>query len=173
MDGKTLKPKVLQVLKKTKILVAMATTLFLSSFIKQNDPITVKMYLVEWNTKYTVIRTIKNIKETHLFYVESKETDLNDIFLNYDDCIKKLSSQDTLSGLSAGTNAYVEICFKTKVAKLYFKDTGEYFYAGNWHKCNSALFYHLFRYFSNDLVNKAALDKAKSNVNDNLWHTNK
>jgi len=157
------------------LFILILSAFFISFPSNQEKKISiVKIYLVKWDSRYTLIRTISNIKETALFYFETKDVDLHEMFYDYKDCISKLKSQEKIiESISATTNVCVEMYFGKKVVKLYFKNSGEYYFEDSWYKMNSALYYYLFLFFSNELIPHETLEIAKNNTQDYFWHTDK
>ena len=139
---------------------------------KQSGITKIKIYMVKWNSRYTIVRNIENIKNSYLYIFEMKDNELYNYFDDYTDGDNKLKSQDTTNFKYNSCNILVEIYFKKKKLSLYFKNTGEYYFNGLWYKINSGLYYNLFSYFSEELIPPETLKKAKLKMNKNFWVTN-
>ncbi|MGQ0828677.1 MAG: hypothetical protein ACT4ON_09805 [Bacteroidota bacterium] len=134
----------------------------------------IKIYSVEWNLKSKLAYTIDNFKDRYRYYFEYKENNLETMFIDYDDCIEKLSSQKIISSDSASEDMirdYVELYFgKKKKIELFFDYKGNYYFQKKWHSRNDGFYYTLFKYFSNEMISKKLIEEAKKNFKDPLWH---
>jgi hypothetical protein len=129
----------------------------------------IKMYMMRWNVKYRIVPEISNIKDNYEYYFESNGSYLRNMFIDYQDCDKKLKSQRKL-GMEDMTIAYVcvELFFKRKKITLYFCDE-IYNYKGNWYEMHPGLYYYLFFPFSNSIISNETLNKAKENKKRDIW----
>ena len=156
--------------------------LFASSFhssIAQTDQdnmsydIHVKMYFCAWERYYSIARLNTNIQELHSFYFESHMSDVMHQFDDYEDCVEKLHSQDTIQVLSNNkkilVNVLVELSFGEERVDLYFLRTGDYLLDNIVYKRNSGLYFSLFKYFSNELIPEDILLKSKEAMVDIYW----
>ena len=137
----------------------------------------IKIYAVSWNALYTMPRKIDNIKKTHIYYFETKDSDFEKMFLDYSDCINKLSSQKELALKDSikknRTNVLAELYFgNKKVVSIFFDNDGNYYFTDKWHVKNYGLYYLLFKYFSNEIIPQAVINDAKKNLKDDFWHYN-
>jgi len=135
----------------------------------------IKIYSVEWNLKSKIPYTIDNFKNYYKYYFETKENDLENMFLDYNDCVEKLASQKELilsdSIKTKKINALVELAFgKNKKVELFFDYKGNFYFRNKWHARNDGLYYILFKYFSNVIISQPSIEEAKQNVKDDLWH---
>jgi hypothetical protein len=112
----------------------------------------VKIYAVEWDIKSKFAFTIDNFKTRYSYYFEIPELNVDDLFMDYNECVELLSSQKTISSDSAASDyirQYVELRFyKRKTIKIYFDIRGNYYFKNKWHVRQDGLYYNLFRYFS-------------------------
>ncbi|MBA3680508.1 MAG: hypothetical protein H0W73_05000 [Bacteroidetes bacterium] len=135
----------------------------------------IKIYSISWNTAYKLARTTKNIKQKYIYYFETDVTWLDVMFLNYEDCIEKLSKQKVIASADSlskaiRTNVLVELCFPNKrIVKVYFNNEGDFYFNGNWHKRNDGFYYLLFKYFSDEIIPPTTFQEAKKNYKDKLW----
>lgn len=165
MVGKMLKQKGQLVLNQNRYKYLFSLLLSLNLFCVGQNSILAKMYFVKWDSRYTLIRTTENIKQTKLFYFESIDLDLEDLFADYKDCALKLKSKENeIDSMNTSTNVCVELCFKRKVIRLFFKNSGEYCFNGKWYRMNPDLYFRLFDCFSNELIPKETLEYAKQNA---------
>lgn len=133
----------------------------------------IKIYSASWNTKYLIPRGIKNIKELHSYFFQTDGSNLNLMFLDYEDCKTKLSEQKLLpDSLQAKIiNSLVEFYFdKEHYVSIYFDNRGNYYFNEKWHVKSNELYYLLFKYFSNEIVPQKTLEEAKLDYKDNFWH---
>ncbi|HET6243686.1 MAG: hypothetical protein H0V01_04745 [Bacteroidetes bacterium] len=135
----------------------------------------IKIYTVEWNLKSKIAYTMDNFKGRYKYYFENNGLGLENMFVNYNDCIDKLNSQKIIPSDSASFTMirnYVELKFeKKKSVNLYFDYQGNYYFENKWHSRNEGLYYSLFKYFSNTLVSETLIEQAKKKNNDSLWHS--
>lgn len=77
------------------ILVLFVIGFSLSSYgQKQSSPRNnIKIYSREWNSSYKYPLTTENFKTGYIHYFETVEPGINTLFMNYDDCVKKLTTQ--------------------------------------------------------------------------------
>lgn len=119
--------------------------------------------MITWSLKSKLPITIKNFK-THYQYFFQTKTEYNDtIFEDFEDyatVFKNLESQvhlilpEDVSYDKKHVCALVVITFpKGKRIKLYFDSVGNYCFNKIWYKKRDELYYSLFKYFSNYLVN--------------------
>jgi len=159
-----LKQKALLVQNQNKYIFFYLFLFLMNTLSFGQNSILAKMYFVKWDSRYTLPRTIENIKETKLFYFESSDLDLEDLFSDYRDCIVKLKPKDNIiDSMNKISNVCVELCFKRKVVRLFFKNSGEYYFEGKWYRMNSELYFKLFNCLSNELIPIQTLEKAKMN----------
>lgn len=133
----------------------------------------VQVYAVSWDAKYNLARNPKNIKQFHEFYFKNGNTeDFNKMFLDYNDCVEKLTKQKTLTDSSSNrfVNALVEISFGKKKVSVCFDRQGNFFYGNMWHVKSNELYYLLFKYFTGEIVPPKILEETKSNYKDDFWH---
>jgi len=94
-------------------------------------------------------------------------------FDDYEDCVEKLHSQDTIQVLSNNkkilVNVLVELSFGEERVDLYFLRTGDYLLDNIVYKRNSGLYFSLFKYFSNELIPEDILLKSKEAMVDIYW----
>jgi hypothetical protein len=139
----------------------------------------IKMYSVEWKLMTKFPYTIDNFKKYYKYYFETKKHDLEVMFMDYNDCVGKLSSQkelilpDSISGETKKINALIELTFdKEKTVSLFFDSRGNYYFQNKWHVKNDGLYYLLFKYFSDVIIHQAVIEDAEKNYKDKLWHGN-
>lgn len=123
----------------------------------------VKMYLVNYQARYSIVPNISNIKKHHEYYIEIKESDVSDLFDSYSECKDFLSSPDTIVYKYNSCIACVEFCFKWRKLTVFFKENGTYYFKGKWYEFNNELFYMLFSSLSN-IVPIETLNNAKMNI---------
>ncbi len=157
------------------IAIALITHFNIYSQPKVAEINKIKIYAVSWNAKSKLAHTIYNIKKYHTYFFQTEEIELNNMFIDYNDCVSKLSSRESLftsdTVKKVTTKVLAELHFgNKKVISLFFDQQGNYFYANKWHKINSELYYLLFKYFSNEIVPQTTLDEAKRNYQDDFWH---
>lgn len=155
------------------LLLLLLIVLYSSSYSKDYGLTKIKIYLVKWNARYTIVRNIDNIKREYLYYFEVLDDNLINMFSDYSDCINKLEMQDTINHQYNSCNACVELFFCRKKITIYFSNSGDYFFNTKWYKVNYGFYYLLFSYFSNELIPPETLNKAKSNMkHKSLWVPN-
>jgi hypothetical protein len=111
-------------------------------------------------------------KEFHEYSFNIKDDDFDNMFPDYDECVKNLNSWDTLKTKPSFLNSLVEITFENgEKLEVFFDMKGHYFFEGNWHKINNEFYYLLFKYFSNELIPNAVLNSAKNNSKGDFWYS--
>lgn len=133
----------------------------------------IETFAVSWDAKYNLARNPKNIKQYHEFYFRNGNTeDFNKMFLDYNDCVEKLTKQKTLTDSSSNrfVNVLVEISFGKKIVSVCFDRQGNFFYGNTWHVKSNEMYYLLFKYFSGEIVPPKVLEETKSNYKDDFWH---
>ena len=158
-------------MKKILILLSLVVLTSFKVYEEYDSVVKIKVYMVRWDAKYRIIRTTENIQQNYLYYFEKDGTSLSNMFDDYDDCLLKLQSQSRCQEeCSKKASAFVEMVFEdNKVVRLYFKNTGEYYFDGKWYTMNEGLYYYLFRYFSNELIPKRTLSKAMLETSNDFW----
>ena len=122
----------------------------------------VKYYFMEWQKRRRFAVGFNQIKDLHEFYSEISGDRLCGLYNDYDDCLTKLYSNDTILRNKTFLNSLVEINFVNgKTIDIYFDIKGNYYYNQQWYKINNDLYYNLFRYFSDVIIPKNVLRKAK------------
>ena len=129
----------------------------------------VKIYMVRWNAKYSLIRTVENIKENNICFFESSAIDLTKMFRDYQDCVNKLKSQDTIKKNNILSHICVELVFDKNIVSIFFSLSGDFYFENQWHKMNPGLYYYLFRYFSDEIIPPDTFSKAKLNTKGYYW----
>ncbi len=137
-----------------------------------NEVDTLKIYLIKWNKRRGFAIGFRNFKEYYEYYFETNGSDLYKMFDDYEDCINKLTSSDTIPYKKATLyNSLVEIQFKNgKIVEIYFDIKGHYFFQRKWYKMNNDLYYLLFKYFSNYVVPGNVLKKTEKNYKGGFWY---
>ncbi len=172
MHGKMLKLKVLQVVKRNnniRKLIALFLLLYTSCGFAQNannyKSIIIKIYLVKWDARYSLPRTIDNIRKNYIYYFETDGSDFDNLFQDSEDLAIFLANNPKLSEpVDIGASVCVEFWFGRKKTTLFFKNNGDFYYDGSWYEMNAGLYYKLFCHFSNVLIPEATLIKAKSKM---------
>lgn len=140
---------------------------------KANAVTKIQVYAVSWDAKYNLARNPKNIKQYHEFYFKNGNAeDFNNMFLDYKDCVEKLSTQKALSDSVSNrfVNALVEISFGKKTLSICFDKQGNFYFNNVWHTRNNELFFMLFKYFSNEIISQKVLEETKDKYIDDFWH---
>lgn len=159
------------------IFFSITSLALFSSFCSQENEgkkvSSTKCYMVAWDTKYNFPITTENIKKRCAYIFENKRPELDLMFFDYKDCVKKLVSQDTLANETSNiVSSCAELNFGNKKLILFFKNSGDYFFGDKWHKVNSGLYYYLFNNLSNTIIPELTLNRAKNIVKDRFWHPN-
>lgn len=130
-----------------------------------------KVYTVAWDGRYMIPINVSNIKEYHEYYFETGGTDFYKMFDNYKDCVSKIVAHKKLDpGKESLVRALVEIRFKNdSVVSLYFDEFGNFNFKDIWYVKHDALFFLIFKYFSNELVSPKVIQEARENQNDGFW----
>jgi hypothetical protein len=172
MHGKHLKQKALQAVRKSnKICKLVFFILLICSnccMAQKNKSLSsVKMYLVNWDARYTLPMTINNIKENNEYYFETDGTDFSELFESYLDLITFLEKNIKIEDKKdISAQACVEFCFGKKIVSLFFIGSGEFYYNGSWYNMNAELYYKLFCHFSNRIMPEKTLIKANNIINN-------
>lgn len=156
-------------------------TIFSSSLFSQKnnqEDKEIRVYAVSWNTSYKLAHTTDNIKQTSLYFFKTTEPWVNIMFDNYEDCVQKLNSRKVLdlpedaSGTKVKTRVLVEILFDQKnVIKVFFDNSGNYYFNNKWHIRNDEFYYAIFKYFSNEIIPETILLETKKNSKGGLWNS--
>lgn len=154
------------------LLIIITSIIFsLPTFSQENEPEIkgINIYMISWNTKYRLARTIDNFKEFHLYYFKVDGTDLSNLFDDSADTDKKLSSSKILNEENKRLNAMVELEFKDKIITVFFDNDGNYNYNNKWYHKHDGMYLLMFKYFSDELIPKSILDKSKDNFKSDFW----
>jgi hypothetical protein len=121
----------------------------------------VKYYMITPSLRSKFPITTKNFKYYYKYFFQTKEEDIDTLFEDYETCLINLESQvrfvlpESVSYDEKHVCALVEITFeKRKRIKLYFDGMGNYCFKKVWYNKRNELYYGLFKYFSNYLVNE-------------------
>ena len=131
----------------------------------------VQMYLIEWNKKRRFAVGMRNFREHHEHYFKTDGLVFYRMFDDYQDCVNKLSSRDTVM-YDNGTllNSLIELKFQDgNTVEIFFDIRGNYFFNDSWYKMHDDFYFILFRYFSNLIIPNGLLDEAKRNLNEGEW----
>jgi len=158
-----------------KVIISIVIIVIGCSFIDGGgeDIIRMEIKCIPWNSKYGRIHNVQNFKKSYEYYFKTEETDLENMFLDYADCIKKITSQRVLFKDSGKVIVYalVKIQFnKFKKVELYFNWNGDYCFKGVWYKRNSGLYFEIFKYFSDELFSQELLNECHKMSSDGFWH---
>lgn len=135
----------------------------------------VKIYCVSWNTNYKLARTTENIEKKYIYYFETDAVWLNVMFLNYEDCIEKLSKQQIIASpdtviKAIRTNILAELHFSdNKIVKVYFNNQGDFYFNKKWHKRKDNFYYFLFKYLSDEIIPPTTFQEVKKNYKNKMW----
>jgi hypothetical protein len=132
-----------------------------------------KYYLVRWDSKPHLPRTIDNLPEHHTLFAITAGLELADMFLNREDCVAKLQDVEIVPMDSVGlVCARVEIFFAADPVIIGFDEHGNFLFDGGWHRFNGCLYAALFTYFSYEIIPSTVLKEATERQNDGLWCSN-
>ena len=125
----------------------------------------IEIYGVGWNVCFRIPITIKSLKQHsqyHLILNENDNTsiDLYNLFYDYKSCKALLKSQDTItyqrfhpSWRGKTCIACVKLFFcNGRIAKIYFRANGEYYFQRKYYKANKELYYCIFQFFEKDAI---------------------
>lgn len=151
------------------IVIIILTTV--SSLLSQNGLIdSLKIYAIKWDAQYTFARNNEGLKQFPLYCFQSNGAELNTFFLNFDDCVSKLHSGDSIAK-GGSLRALVSIVFSDgKTVDVSFDSDGNYFFQQKWYKVNSEFYYTIFKFFSNEIVSDKTLQKCKKKYRGPFWY---
>ncbi|MBI2967016.1 MAG: hypothetical protein HYY40_04290 [Bacteroidetes bacterium] len=135
----------------------------------------IKIYLISSSKKYQVARIVDNFKEFYIYKFETAREEIDFKFWDYKEFTANLQTQKKISNNDDGRMviAFVELSFDNKVVELMFDHGGNYYFMGSWYERHDGLYYNLFKYFSDELINAEVLLKAKSGTHKHgLWGPN-
>lgn len=123
----------------------------------------IRLYLLEWNTKRKFAVSCDQMKEYYEHYFTIQPHVFNETFIDYSDCIIKLSSGQTEDHYQSHLlNSLVEIKFyNAPIVSICFDIKGNYYFNGTWYEMKDDLYYILFEYFSDVIVPDNVLKKAR------------
>lgn len=154
-------------IKITIIFIFLATI----SFAQEGEYIdSIKMYAVRWNGKTPYAKNVDGIKKLPKYYFATSGSSLNSFFVDYEDCVNKLSNDKTITTSQNLLNVVVVLIFNNgNKVEIGFDTKGNYFFKEKWHSINYEFYYTLFKYFSNEIIPGKILYESKKKYKDCIW----
>ena len=175
MDGRKLELKEQQLLNRSNfyLVIFLLFPLLVSFDLKKSDrEDRVCLYLIKPNSRYKLARTVDNLKDNFVCYIEQLDNETPQMFHSYTDCAMKLKEQQVTEHSNNLCIACAEICFNKKVVRVFFSRNGDYYFEGQWYVRNNGFFYNLFCHVSSEYVPIEILESSRNCRIDRFWKTN-
>jgi len=160
---------------KTKLFCCCAG-LIISAYSFAQDTIslvTIKIYLVDWQSHPTRPYSLENFNGSARYYFETGAEDFHKMFLDASEQNESLESYIEFKDASVkhhSINAMVEFIYNHDTLIVFFDIDGNYYYKNKWHARHNEMYVLLFKYFSNELIPEKILKAAKKNYRGDFWY---
>ena len=127
------------------------------------SPARIEVSLAKWKAKYLVAKSIMDSADRFEYHFHTSGDNLQRIFSGREDCVEQLNEWpiDSLQSLRE-VNAFVRVTFSDSTAiSFHVDERGGYYFNGQWHLRNDAMYWAIFQFFSDELVPSAILQEAK------------
>ena len=156
-----------------KYLFLVSTIFFFTNFKEKEETVVpvINIYFVKWDAIYKVDIDSGSILKKYKYFFSAKGYDFENMFFDYEDCLIKLNSSNTIQKEVCSVRSCVEFNYKDYPSfRIYFDNDGNYLFKGKWHAFVPNLYFYLFKYFSEELVPPDKLVIAKKKTLNDFWN---
>jgi len=143
----------------------------LISYSQNEDKfISCDIYIYSWSTYTRLPITAENIKENYQVKIDNKNLKSICFCRTYSSLRERLLKGEVLVYEPDGNiNALVELTFAgentiNKKIAIAFDKYGNYYFENNWHVIDKLIYFYLFEFLNNTLINESVLECIKNEI---------